>query len=381
MLSILWNPMNTHKQYFHRTRAGLNAVVAAGASMSILFTACSQSDSGGGQGAFPVSAVVAPVEQRALEDKIFLVGSLEAIEEVDLISEVDARIVEINFREGEPVREGQLLIRLDDRKLKANVAEMRARFNLAKANLERSATLLERETISQQDYDQARAEYDAAQALLDLSEEELEDAAIQAPFAGVMTERMVSLGQFTTRGQLLGSLVVMNPIEVEFNAPERYIAQIEMDQRIEITVESFPGETFQGEVVFISPRVDRDTRTVLVKAELQNPDHRLKPGMFGNLELIFKAREAALIIPEAAISYANDQASVVVMTPEKKAAFRNVDVGIRLAGEAEILNGLEENERVVVEGWQKMRPDSLIQISIESKKFGINPESPNGNGN
>lgn len=338
------------------------------------------SGSGGGGGDFPVSAVVAPVSEQQLEEKIFLVGSLEAIEEIDLVSEIDARVIEINFEEGEFVSKGRVLIRLDARKLQAAVSEMQARFNLAKANLERSETLLNRETISQQDYDQAEAEFDAARALLQLAEERLDDATISAPFDGVMTERLISLGQYMSRGQALASLVVVNPLEVQFNVPERYIGQLQMDQEIEITVEAYPGELFGGNVIFISPRVDRNTRTVLVKAQIANADRRLKPGMFGNLELIFKAREAALVIPEAAISYSSDQASVVVMNNEDKAEFREVEVGIRLAGEAEILEGLSDGERVVVEGYQKMRPGSRIQISIESREYGIDPTAPGNTG-
>ncbi|MGC9452118.1 MAG: efflux RND transporter periplasmic adaptor subunit [Oceanipulchritudo sp.] len=326
-------------------------------------------------GGYPVSAVVAPVEKTALEEKIFLVGSLEAIDEVDLISEVDARVVELNFEEGETVQKGQLLIQLDARKLEASLAEMRSRYQLAKTDLDRAAILLERETISEQDYDQAEAEFDAARALLDLAEERLEDATIRAPFDGIMTERLISPGQYTSRGQKLASLVQMHPLDVEFNVPERYIGQLESGQRIEIGVEAYPEEAFEGEVVFISPRVDRASRTVLVKARVGNVDRRLKPGMFGNLELIFQARGEALVIPEAAISYTGDKATVVVMNAEGKAEFRPVEVGIRLAGKAEILSGLETGERVVVEGFQKMGPGTTVQVSIESRRYGIEPDA------
>jgi membrane fusion protein (multidrug efflux system) len=341
----------------------------------LLLAACGKPPAGGGPGGdFPVSAVVAPVEERALEEKIFLVGSLEAIEEVALVSEIDAAVTGIPFAEGETVSEGEVLIRLDDRKLKASVAEMEARYNLARANVERSATLLERNTISRQEYDQAEAEFDSAKAMLDLARERLDDATIAAPFDGTMTERLVSLGQYLTRGQPLASLVMTDPIEVAFNIPERYIGQLRTGQEIEISVEAFPGQAFAGEVTFISPRVNVESRTVLLKARLPNPDGALKPGMFGNLELIFQVRDAALVIPEAAISFAGDQASVVVMDSEGKAAFRQVSVGTRLEGSAEITSGLKGGERVVVEGFQKMRPGSTILISDESRRYGIEPD-------
>ncbi|MFO7725167.1 MAG: efflux RND transporter periplasmic adaptor subunit [Oceanipulchritudo sp.] len=348
----------------------------AAALSGLLLGGCGKPPANENQGGdFPVTAVIAPVEERVLEEKIFLVGSLEAIEEVELISEVDAPVTDILFEEGEPVEPDDTLIRLDDRKLKASVAEMKARYDLAQANVERSKTLLERNTISQQEFDQALAEFDSAKAILDLARERLQDATIHAPFKGVMTERLISRGQYMTRGQPLASLVTTDPIEVEFNIPERYIGQLRLDQRIEITVEAWPEKRFAGKVSFISPRVDRNSRTILLKARIPNPDGHLKPGMFGSLELIFRVREAALVIPEASISYTGDQASVVVMNDEGKAEFRQIVVGTRLSGDAEVTEGLDEGERVVVEGFQKMRPDSTILISEESRDYGIEPDS------
>lgn len=371
--------MTNLKRVFSQGRSGPSYSLFALCAVTVSLTlgGCGKPQAAGGPGgAFPVNAVVAPVEEQALEEKIFLVGSLEAKEEVDLVSEIDATVVNILFEEGERVNEDDLLIELDARKLRASAAQMKARYNLAQTNLQRAAKLLDNNTISQQDYDTAAAEYDATKASLDLALEQVDDALIKAPFDGVVTERLISLGQFMTRGQRLASLVKTDPIEVAFNIPERYIGQLRLEQNIEITVEAFPGERFAGEVTFISPRVDRQSRTVLMKARMDNKDGRLKPGMFGNLELIFRVREAALVIPEAAISFNRDQASVVVMDPEGKAAFRMVTVGARLSGQAEITEGLEQGERVVVEGFQKMRPGSLINISEESRRYGIEPESP-----
>ena len=134
----------------HTLSAGPTAgrlFTAAGAISILIATGCGKESESNGMGGYSVNAVIAPVEPTVLEEKIFLIGSLEAIDEVDLVSEIDARVVELNFDEGEAVEAGQLLIRLDARKLEASVAEMRARFQLARADLERSAMLLERETI------------------------------------------------------------------------------------------------------------------------------------------------------------------------------------------------------------------------------------------
>lgn len=348
---------------FYFKRAGL---------LGLSFLAgCGKPPSGSGDyGDFPVTAVVATAHTRILEDKISLVGSLHAIDTVDLVSEIDARIVDIHFEEGQPVQKGDVLIRFDDRKLAASLAQTSARYNLAKTNLERAVSLLERQTISQQDYDQAAAEFDAIRALLELEKERLADATLIAPFTGILSEHSVSRGQFTTRGQLLGTLVSIHPIEVAFHVPERYCGQLATGQVISISVAAYPDNAFSGTIAFISPEVDVDSRTVRVKARLDNTGALLKPGMFGSLELIFTAEEAALVIPEAALQYNRDQASVVVRDSDGRAAFRNVEVGTRLAGYAQILKGLAEGEQVVVEGYQKMRPGSAILISAESSRSG-----------
>jgi RND family efflux transporter MFP subunit len=126
-------------------------------------------------------------------------------------------------------------------------------------------------------------------------------------------------------------------------------------------------------VFFISPQLDERNRTISMKANIDNTDGRLKPGMFANLELVFQARQNALIVPEQAISYRGDQASVVVMGQDGKAEYRDVGVGLRLSGNAEVTSGLMAGDFVVVEGYQKMSPGSQILISPKSVQYGVTP--------
>lgn len=338
---------------------------------------CGESTTQAGfNGPFPVRAVVALVNEGNIEESLFLVGNLAAKESIDIRSEIEAKVTYIGFQEGAFIQQGQELFKLDDEKLKAQVAEAKARYELAKHDFERGKTLLEKETISQQQFDQFRFTQDEAQAALRLSQERMSEAIITAPFSGRMDERKVSLGQFVNVGELLSSLVQVNPLEVEFNVPERYLGQLQIGQTIKISSVAYPGEDFRGKVIFISPKLDERNRTVLMKAEMENADGRLKPGMFANLELIFRAREDAIVIPEQSISFQADQASVVVMDSEGKAEFRNVEVGLRLSGMAEIISGLVPGERIVVEGFQKMAPGSQIVISPKSEQYGV--VSPTG---
>lgn len=147
-------------------------------------------------------------------------------------------------------------------------------------------------------------------------------------------------------------------------------------QSINLRTVAFPDREITGTVFFVDTVLDQSTRTVLAKAEIANPDHRLKPGMFGTLNLILAVREDAVVVPESAIRYSGDQATVVVMNSEDAAEFRPVTVGERLTGRAEISQGLEAGERVVVEGFQKMGPGTKILISPKSEAYGVKPPNP-----
>lgn len=333
-----------------------------------------QAGGGGPPGDYSVSAVVAPAKGETIQVSVQLVGSLKARNSVDIVSEINGSIAEILFTEGQFVEKGEVMIKLDDAKLKARRSEANARLELAKTNFKRSRELKESDTISQQEFDQMKAEFDVAESSFKLLEEELNDSVIKAPFAGVAGERMVSAGAYLTAGQTITRLVQMDPLEAEFRVPEVHIGKIHTGQKIVMQSVVTPGTGIEGEVFFINPSIDENSRTVLVKALVPNTERKLKPGQFGKLDLVLEEREGAIMIPDACIRYAGDQASVVVMNPEGKAEFRNVTVGQRYPGRVEITDGLQIDERVVVEGYQKMGPGTGIMISPASEKYGIVPE-------
>ncbi|HMP72033.1 MAG TPA: efflux RND transporter periplasmic adaptor subunit [Kiritimatiellia bacterium] len=348
-----------------------------GLAGSLLAAGCGRPPSAGGPpGEFSVNAVVALVEGERLESSVQLVGSLRARDSVNVVTEINGVVAEVLFAEGDVVEAGQVLARLDDVKLAARRDEARARHRLAETTMRRSEELFRSQTISQQEVDQARAEYDVATASLNLIERELADTVVTARFTGVVGDRRVSPGQFAMAGTILTRLVQMDPLEIEFRVPERHLARVERGQRVVLETAAFPGHPVEGEVVFIAPEVDETTRTVLVKALASNSGLRFRPGLFGTLELVLAVREDAMLIPEQAIRYSGDQASVVVMNEEDRAEFRPVVVGQRVRGRAEIVEGLRAGERVVIEGFQKMGPGTAILISPESERHGVTPPEP-----
>lgn len=329
---------------------------------------------GGGPPAdMAVQAVVGIAEMRPIEEKLSLVGNFGPKDAIEVRSEVEARITELGFTEGLVVAPGHVLARLDSGKLEAEVAEARARAAMAEQDFERGQALVARKTISTQQFDQYRSTLDATRAALRRAEERLSDSVLTAPFAGVIGARQVSKGQYLDRGQVLTTLVQIDPLTVEFNVPERYVSQVTPGQTVNITTAAWPGAKFEGIVYFLSPVLDSRSRTLQVKAYVANADQRLRPGMFANLDLVFRVSDEAIVVPESALSFRTDQATLVVMNAEGRAEMRQVKVGIRLAGQAEITEGLAAGEKVVVEGSQKMGPGTRITIAPESARYGVVP--------
>lgn len=348
--------MNMNRTFLLLTLTG---IIAGGLSGCAKKTAA-----GGGPPAdMPVQVVVAEAKHQPVIESISLVGSLVADEMVEIQSEVDGAVEEILFKEGQRVKKGDLLFRLDETKYAAAVAEAEASFKLSEANLERMKALRDQGATSPQEYDQARATYEVNKAALDLKRRQLKDARIYAPFDGVMGARLVSPGQVIGKNATLGSIVAIDPIKVEFDVPERFIGQLELQQTIEIKLAAWPGQKFTGAVFFIAPRLDPDTRTALVKAALPNPDQKLKPGMFANLDLTLKVREQAVVVPEEALLLQENRVSVFVVDDDNKVQPRVVKVGLRMPGQVEITEGLQAGEKVVIEGTQKVAPGKTVKFA------------------
>ena len=332
------------------------------------FNGCGKSPGGAGQagggGGMPAMQVVAiEAKARPVTESLSLVGSIAANEMVELKTETEGIVQEILFDEGQPVAKGQLLIRLDDTKLAAALAESESNLKLSTANFERAKQLFKDTLISKQEYDQAAATYELNLATLELKKRQLKDTRVNAPFAGTTGARSVSPGQVITKDTVLTTLVDLDPVKVEVNVPERYLQRLTIGQALEFSVAAFPGQKFKGEVYFISPQINENLRTALVKARIPNPDHKLRGGMFASLDLTLQVRDSAIVIPEPALMSNGDNFSVFVVDKESKAQIRPVQVGIRLAGKAEVLKGLTAGEMVIVEGVQKLGPGSPVKLA------------------
>ncbi len=334
------------------------AVVTTG-----VLAGCTQSSQGGPGGARPTQVVAIDARSESVKETISLVGTLRANEIVEVKSEREGTIETIHFEEGDQVQPGQVLIQLETAKLNARLNNAKADFRLSEISYHRNKELFEDELISKQEFDEVTSTFDAKKATLELMKQQLDDATIKAPFGGLVGERHVSPGQVIAPSQSLTTLVDLDPIKLEAGVPERFLGQLQIGQTINVKVPAYPDRSFEGEVYFISPEVDPDTRNAVVKARIPNSDHRLKPGMFGNAGLTTEIRESAVVIPEAAIQRDGEVTSVFVVNNENKVESRPVEVGVRMEGRVEIRKGLQAGEKVIVEGIQKVRPGGSVTFA------------------
>lgn len=329
-------------------------------------TGCQKRGPAAGGALVPSVQVVAVAAKRQpISETLSLVGTIAANEMVEIKSETDGVVQEINCQEGQPVKQGQLLVRLDETKLAAAVAEAEANNKLSRSNFERARQLYKDKLISEQEYDQAASTFAVNEATVHLRARELKDTLIYAPFSGIIGARNISPGQVITKSMTLTWLVDLDPVKVEISLPERFLSQLRIGQTIAIRVAAYPDRPFTGQVYFIAPQVDPVTRTALVKALIPNPNSELRPGMFANLDLTLRIRENAVVIPEVALSQVLDDnhANVYVVDDTQTVQLRNVVLGVRLKGRVEVLTGLAGGEKVIVEGVQKVGPGAKVRFA------------------
>lgn len=338
-------------------------VLLMGLALALGLSGCKKA-AANGPAAFPAIQVVAVEARRQpVVETLTLPGTLAANEMIEVKAETDGLVREIHFEEGQRVAKGQLLVQLDDTKLAAALAEAEANLRLSETTYARARQLFEEKLISQQEFDQADSAFTANRAAVELMRRQLQDARVYAPFAGIVGARQISPGQVITRNTTLTWLVDLDTVKVEVKVPERYLRQLQAGQSLAFTVAAYPDQTFRGEVYFISPQIEESTRTALVKARIANPAGVLRGGMFASLDLTLQVREAAIVVPEPALMSNGNHFAVFIVDANGTAQVRPVEVGLRLAGQAEVLQGLAAGETVVVEGVQKLRPGAPVKLA------------------
>jgi len=313
-------------------------------------------------GGAPMTVEAAKVARQPLPQTITAVGSLRSDESVTLRPEVAGRVNAILFKEGQNVRQGMTLVRLDPAINAAEVQQAKANLVLAKSKYDRAVELSQRNFISGQAKDEAENNLRVAEAAVALVEARLAKTEIKAPFSGVIGLRVVSVGDYVKEGADMVNLESIDPLKVDFRVPETYMRQVQPGQTLTVTLDALPGRKFDGKVLAVNPLIDAAGRSVVIRAIVRNADTSLRPGMFTRVNLITKDQQDALVIPEQAIVPQGDEQFVFRIVDGKAARVR-VDIGQRRDGKVEVLKGLDLNDMVVTAGQLKLREGMPVTIS------------------
>lgn len=314
-----------------------------------------QDDTGGQRGrrgGGAVSVVTQAIELREFNDIVEALGTARAQESVVLTSRVSDTVRQVAFEDGQMVKKGDLLVALEDAEEAAQLSEARANLQEAQSQFARTEDLVTRGNASTSTLDAQRRSLAEARFRLVAAEARMADRRIVAPFDGILGLRQISEGSLITQNNSITTIDSIDVINLDFSVPERFIATLANGQKVNSRVEAYPGRVFEGVIKTVDNRVDPITRSVIVRAEIPNPDRALRPGLLMRVEVISRTWQA-LSVPEEAVVPSGGRAYVFVSN-EGVAERREVSLGIRRPGYVEVTDGLAEGERVVVEGTMRL---------------------------
>jgi membrane fusion protein (multidrug efflux system) len=318
----------------------------------------------------PAPAVITTIQSvsETWQSTLHAVGTLESFQGVTIRSEIEGRVTKIGFDSGQIVKAGTLLVELDVANEVAQLASQEASAKLAQLNLERARELHAKNINTASDLDNAEASSAQAIAGIENIKATLAKKRIVAPFDGRLGIRQVNLGQFLNKGDLVVPLESLSKMYVDFSLPQQDISQLAVGIPVHVTVDAYPGRIFEGTIEAIDPRISATTRTVRIRATLDNDDEALRPNMFARVEVQLPRSDAIIALPATSVVYSpyGDSVYVVANDPEKNAAVaqqRFVTVGPKRGDQVSILKGLNAGEEVVTSGQGKLRPGALVQVN------------------
>lgn len=336
--------------------------------MIILNVNCSNEKAGNGQFSMPPMPVeVAVVNEQKMADKFEAVGSIEAIEEVTIVSEIDGVITEIPFEEGSFIKRGELITKLDDSQLEAELIRAEALYNQSQSTYNRTKTIVDQKAGTPQDLDDALASLKVAEANLKLAKTRFNKTMIVAPFNGMIGSRKVSVGTFLRAGDAITELANLNEIRVRFSAPEKYLSQLKRGAEVTVSTTVYPGHEVKGKIIAIEPVLDPETRAAVITAKVPNPEQKFRPGMSANISAVLSERMNALTIPNESVFASGNQSFVFIVNQDSTVQRVPVTLGLQLADVVEITSGLNADTKVIRTGHQKLFDGAKV-MPINSKE-------------
>lgn len=288
-------------------------------------------------------------------------ASLEAVTDIEVLARVDGVVGELRAEEGDLVDEGEVLLVLDNPALTYRLEQATARTAQLEAAYQRLKQMRAEDLASDEELETARANYDDARAAEGLARLDVEYTRVEAPFAGVVTERLVAPGQTVATSTALYRLADVTPLWARVHVPSREFRQLELDQTVELVLDS-DGRVLQGTIALISPVIDPTSGTIKVTVELPDYPAGTRPGDFAEVRIVTELRPEAVLVPRVAVVNEKGESLLFVVGDENKAERRVVEVGFTDRDLAQILSGVRVGERVVVKGQRSLKPGQSLKI-------------------
>ncbi|ALL67617.1 putative Co/Zn/Cd efflux system membrane fusion protein [Paraburkholderia caribensis MBA4] len=344
----------------------------AGLSSSLLVHGTSKEATTGVEPGIPVS--IEEVVAGEVPANLTGVGTLEAVQHVNISPEVGGRVVELNFRSGQTIKAGDVLLRLNADPERGDLMKFTAQTKNARLILERTNKTLAALTLAE--LDQAQANFDQSQGETRRTRALIEQKTVRAPFDGVLGIRKANLGQYLNPGDAIVTLTSLSSLFVNFPLPEQMSAQIHVGQTIKISVDAYPDRTFGGVVSSIEPQVNSSARSIQIQATVDNTERLLKPGMFADVDVALPPHRDVLTVPETAVTYTTYGTSVFVLRENKGGQLhveqQRIKTGPRSNSRVIVLNGLSAHDRVVTSGQINLSNGAAVYVKKDASVASSN---------
>jgi membrane fusion protein (multidrug efflux system) len=311
----------------------------------------------------PITVSGTIVRLQTFDNNLALSGSIEANEQVEIRSEVSGIVKNIYFQEGSNVAKGQVLFKVNDIELKAQLAQAKTKESLASENERRAKLLLQKEAISQEEYDVARADFKSAQAQSQLIQAQIEKTSVRAPFSGKIGLRSISPGTYVTPTLLVAKLVNIGQLKITFSIPEKYASQVKKNATISFKITG-SNESYSAKIYAIEPEVEIATRTLKVRALADNSHGKLLPGTFANVQLPLDIIKDAVVIPTEAIIPVQEGKKVFIAN-KGMAKEVMVETATRTDASILVLEGLKAGDTVLTSGVMSLKDEAPIVVKIK----------------
>lgn len=317
----------------------------------------------GQQGGWQTPVVEAvEAQKKDVNLEISALGTLQADQAITVRPEITGIVTSIDFEDGERVEKGDLIIKLDDKDLTARLMQAEARLTLTRANYQRAQQLLKQGSGTARARDEALNDFKSAEAEVAAAETALHKATITAPFSGIIGLRQVSLGEYVTAGQAIATLADVDNLRIDFRVSEVFLTEIGKGQEVNVIFDALPEQVYTGVISALDPVVSIEGRALSVRAILQNVDGKLRPGLFGRVEIVTDTRRS-IMLPEAAIVTMPTGDKAVFVVVDGHAKMSPVTIGTRVPGEVEILAGVEDGDMVIVSGQLKVQNGAPVEVA------------------